>query len=228
MPKAPSRKLAPIRQLVEIMAALRAPDGCPWDREQDHQSLRWHAVEEVYELLDAIEAGDDIEMAEELGDLLLQVVFHAQLARERGVFDFDALTQRLADKLVRRHPHVFGDVKVKDVDQVWANWEQIKRAEKAGSQHERKSALDGVPTRLPALMQAQKLLKKARKAKLATAAPAKAKKPEASKQSIAAELFRLAELCQDQDWSAEELLRQETARRERVWRKAEAKAKPGN
>lgn len=224
MPKAPSRKLAPIRQLVEIMAALRAPDGCPWDREQDHQSLRWHAVEEVYELLDAIEAGDDIEMAEELGDLLLQVVFHAQLGKERGVFDFDALTQRLADKLVRRHPHVFGDVKVKDVDQVWANWEQIKRAEKAGSQHERKSALDGVPTRLPALMQAQKLLKKARKAKLAPAAPAKTKKPKASKQSVAAELFRLAELCQDQDWSAEELLRQETARRERVWRKAEAKA----
>ncbi len=224
MPKAPSRKLAPIRQLVEIMAALRAPDGCPWDREQDHQSLRWHAVEEVYELLDAIEAGDDIEMAEELGDLLLQVVFHAQLGKERGVFDFDALTQRLADKLVRRHPHVFGDVKVKDVDQVWANWEQIKRAEKAGSQHERKSALDGVPTRLPALMQAQKLLKKARKAKLAPAAPAKTKKPKASKQSVAAELFRLAELCQDQDWSAEELLRQETARRERAWRKAEAKA----
>lgn len=201
------------------MAALRAPDGCPWDREQDHRSLRWHAVEEVYELLDAIEASDDHEMAEELGDLLLQVVFHAQLARERGVFDFDTLTQRLVDKLVRRHPHVFGDVKVKDVDQVWANWEQIKRAEKAGSQHERKSALDGVPARLPALMQAQKTLKKARKAKLASPAPAKPAK--VSKKTVAEELFRLAELCQDHDWSAEELLRQETARRERAWRQAE-------
>jgi MazG family protein len=201
------------------MAALRAPDGCPWDREQDHQSLRWHAVEEVYELLDAIEAGDDHEMAEELGDLLLQVVFHAQLARERGVFDFEVVTQRLVDKLVRRHPHVFGDVKVKDVDQVWANWEQIKRAEKAGSQHERKSALDGVPARLPALMQAQKTLKKARKAKLASPAPAKPAK--LSKKNVAEELFRLAELCQDREWSAEELLRQETARRERAWRKAE-------
>ena len=219
MPKAPSRKLPPIRQLLEIMAALRAPDGCPWDREQDHQSLRWHAVEEVYELLDAIEAGDDHEMAEELGDLLLQVVFHAQLARERGVFDFEVVTQRLVDKLVRRHPHVFGDVKVKDVDQVWANWEQIKRAEKAGSQHERKSALDGVPARLPALMQAQKTLKKARKAKLASPAPAKPAK--LSKKNVAEELFRLAELCQDREWSAEELLRQETARRERAWRKAE-------
>ena len=201
------------------MAALRAPDGCPWDREQDHQSLRWHAVEEVYELLDAIEAGDDHEMAEELGDLLLQVVFHAQLARERKVFDFDLVTQRLVDKLVRRHPHVFGDVTVKDVDQVWANWEQIKRAEKAGSRHERKSALDGVPARLPALMQAQKTLKKARKAKLASPAPAKPAKR--SKKSVAEELFRLAELCQDREWSAEELLRQETARRERAWRRAE-------
>ena len=219
MPKVPSRKLPPIRQLLEIMAALRAPDGCPWDREQDHQSLRWHAVEEVYELLDAIEADDDHEMAEELGDLLLQVVFHAQLARERGVFDFDAVTQRLVDKLVRRHPHVFGDVKVKDVDQVWAHWEQIKRAEKAGSKHERKSALDGVPARLPALMLAQKTLKKARKAKLASPAPAKLAKT--SKKTVAEELFRLAELCQDHDWSAEELLRQETARRERAWRKAE-------
>ena len=185
MPKAPSKKLPPIRQLLELMAALRAPDGCPWDREQDHQTLRWHAVEEVYELLDAIENDDDHEIAEELGDLLLQVVFHAQLARERGAFDFDALTQRLVDKLVRRHPHVFGDVKVRDVDQVWANWEQIKRAEKAGSKHERKSALDGIPARLPALMRAQKLVKKARKAKLAEAVPpAKAKPAEAAKADV--------------------------------------------
>jgi NTP pyrophosphatase (non-canonical NTP hydrolase) len=155
------------------MAALRSPEGCPWDREQDHQTLRWHAVEEVYELLDAIEAHDDLEMAEELGDLLLQVVFHAQLARERKAFDFDAICQRLADKLVRRHPHVFGDVQVKDVDQVWANWESIKKAEKAGSRHERKSALDGVPRHLPALMRAQKLLKKAAKAGLEPTAKAR-------------------------------------------------------
>ena len=225
MPQTPSKKLPPIRQLLELMAALRAPDGCPWDREQDHKTLRWHAVEEVYELLDAIENDDDHEMAEELGDLLLQVVFHAQLARERGAFDFDALTQRLVDKLVRRHPHVFGDVKVKDVDQVWANWEQIKRAEKAGSKHERKSALDGIPARLPALMRAQKLVKKARKAKLAEAMkPAKAKP---AKATVAAELFRLAELCQTHDWSAEELLRQETGKRERAWRKAERRAASG-
>ena len=227
MPKAPSKKLPPIRQLLELMAALRAPDGCPWDREQDHQTLRWHAVEEVYELLDAIENDDDHEIAEELGDLLLQVVFHAQLARERGAFDFDALTQRLVDKLVRRHPHVFGDVKVRDVDQVWANWEQIKRAEKAGSKHERKSALDGIPARLPALMRAQKLVKKADKAGLfarsVTAHSEKTRGP-ATKREVAQALFLIAQQCQEAGWSAEELLRQETGKRERAWRNAEQRA----
>ena len=218
MPKPPSRRLAPIRQLVDVMAALRAPDGCPWDREQDHRSLRSHAVEEVYELIDAIEAGDDVEMAEELGDLLLQVVFHAQLARERGVFDFDAVCQRLVDKLVRRHPHVFGSVTVKDVDQVWANWEAIKKSEKAGSRHERKSALDGVPRHLPALMRSQKLLKKAAKAGLAKVPVA----PKAgNRKALAAKLFDLAAQCQAAGWSAEELLRAEVRRRETAWRRAE-------
>lgn len=224
MPKPPSKKLPPLRQLLDLMAALRAPDGCPWDREQDHQSLRWHAVEEVYELLDAIENDDDLEMAEELGDLLLQVVFHAQLARERGAFDFDSLTQRLVDKLVHRHPHVFGAVKVANIAQVWSNWEQLKRAEKAGSKHERKSALDGIPARLPALMRAQKLVKKASKAGLVTtglgARLARPRHP-TRKSEVARALFRIARHCQEKDWSAEELLRQETAKREYAWRKLE-------
>lgn len=224
MPQAPSRRLAPIRQLVEVMAALRAPDGCPWDREQDHLSLRSHAVEEVYELVDAIEAGDDAEMAEELGDLLLQVVFHAQLARERGVFDFDAICQRLVDKLIRRHPHVFGSVTVKDVDQVWANWEAIKKSEKAGSRHERKSALDGVPRHLPALMRAQKLLKKAAKAGLAEV-PATPKAGE--RKAMAEALFELTSRCQAAGWSAEELLRAEVRRRETAWRRAERRNPTG-
>lgn len=226
----PSTRLTPIRQVLQIMAALRSPEGCPWDREQDHQTLRWHAVEEVYELLDAIEAEDDQELAEELGDLLLQVVFHAQLAQERGAFDFDALCQRLADKLVRRHPHVFGDTKVKNVDQVWANWESIKKAEKQGTRHERPSALDGVPRRLPGLMQAQKLIKKATKAGLTQPV----RKPgKLSKTSVARQLWELAELCQAQGWSAEELLRRESQTRERQWRRQEiqqssspAKTKP--
>src|SRR6266704_6936979 len=158
-----------INELLKVMARLRSPTGCPWDREQDHRSLRWHAVEEVYELLDAIEACDDHEMAEELGDLLLQVVFHCQLAKERGAFDFDKVARHITDKLIRRHPHVFGDVKVKDVDQVWANWEKIKQAEKHGTKHARPSALDGIPKHLPALLRAEKLVKKARRAKLAGA-----------------------------------------------------------
>jgi len=122
------KKNPAINDLLKVMGRLRSPTGCPWDREQDHRSLRFHAVEEVYELMDAIEAGDDQEMLEELGDLLLQIVFHCQLARERGAFDFEQVARHITDKLVRRHPHVFGNVKVKDVDQVWANWEKIKRA----------------------------------------------------------------------------------------------------
>src|SRR3989442_5834269 len=111
------KKNPAINELVKVMGRPRSPDGCPWDREQDHRSLRFHAVEEVYELMDAIEAGDDHEIAEELGDLLLQVVFHCQLARERGAFDFERVAGLINEKLIPRHPHVFGDVKVKDVDQ---------------------------------------------------------------------------------------------------------------
>lgn len=221
MRKPPSTRLSPIRQVLEVMEALRAPDGCPWDREQDHQTLRWHAVEEVYELLDAIEAGDEHEMVEELGDLLLQVVFHARLGEERGAFDFDAVCRLLVEKLVRRHPHVFGDVKVRDVDQVWANWEKIKRAEKEGSIRERKSALDGIPRRMPSLMRAQKLVKKATKAGLADKAKA-AKGGAASRSALGRQLFEIAQACQDQGWSAEELLRSEIRRREKDWRKVEA------
>src|SRR6185503_17064469 len=155
-----------IDDLLKVMAKLRSPKGCPWDREQDHMSLRWHAVEEVYELLDAIEARDDHELEEELGDLLLQVVFHCQLAKERGAFNFEKVARRITEKLIRRHPHVFGTTKVKDVDEVWANWEKIKHAEKKGTRHERPSALDGIPKHLPSLLRAEKLVKKARKVKL--------------------------------------------------------------
>src|SRR3954447_26329392 len=104
-------KTAAIDDLLKVMARLRSPTGCPWDREQDHGTIRWHTVEEAYELMDAIEAGDDHEMAEELGDLLLQVVFHCQLARERKAFDFDEVARHITEKLIRRHPHVFGDAK---------------------------------------------------------------------------------------------------------------------
>jgi MazG family protein len=201
------------------MAKLRSPTGCPWDREQTHMSLRRHAIEEVYELIDAIEARDDYEMAEELGDLLLQVVFHAQMAKERGAFDFEKVCRLIVEKLIRRHPHVFGKTKVKNVDEVWANWEKIKRAEKQGTHLERKSALDGIPKHLPALLRAEKLLKKAKKADLIAAE--KSSKRKFSKTDLAKELFELASFAQSRDWSAEELLAGEIKKQERQLRARE-------
>jgi XTP/dITP diphosphohydrolase len=213
-------KDAPVLELLRIMARLRSPKGgCPWDLQQNHRSLRFHAIEEVYELLDAIEAGDDREMAEELGDILLQVVFHSQLAKERGAFDFDDVCRVLAEKLIRRHPHVFGAKKLRDAGMVLAQWEQIKRAEKKGTRHERPSALDGIPKHLPSLLRAEKLIKKARKAKLPGAAP----ETKTTKDVAAKELFELVNIIQAQGWSAEELLRTESKKRERVWRRQERK-----
>jgi uncharacterized protein YabN with tetrapyrrole methylase and pyrophosphatase domain len=212
------KKTPAISDLLKVMARLRSPTGCPWDREQDHRSIRWHAVEEVYEMIDAIEAGDDQELEEELGDLLLQVVFHCQLAQERKAFNFEKVARRITDKLIRRHPHVFGDVKVKDVDQVWANWEKIKRAEKHGTKHARASALDGIPKHLPSLLRAEKLVKKARKAKLLEP---DARKSRVSKAALGETLFNLAKTAQQNGWSAEELLRREIQKQERALRKAE-------
>jgi uncharacterized protein YabN with tetrapyrrole methylase and pyrophosphatase domain len=170
--------------------------------------------------MDAIEAADDGEMAEELGDLLLQVVFHCQLANERGAFDFEQVARHITDKLIRRHPHVFGDVKVKNVDQVWANWEQIKRAEKKGTKNERPSAFDGIPRHLPALLRTEKLVKKARKAAVL---PAGKTRKKITRRQLAEQLFELAAMAQQNGWSAEELLRAEAHKRERAWRKTEGK-----
>lgn len=218
MNKRRSAKKSALNELLAVMARLRSPTGCPWDREQDHKTLRYHAVEEVYELLDAIEAGDDHEMAEELGDLLLQVVFHCQLARERGAFDFEEVSRRLVDKLIRRHPHVFGNSKAKSVEAVWAQWEQIKKAEKHGTRHQRPSALDGIPKHLPALLRAEKLVKKARKAGITVTPGGEGRPP---KLEVARELFELAHYAQCRGWSAEELLNAEVKRREQAWRKQE-------
>ena len=210
MLKVSQMKKPAINDLLKVMARLRSPTGCPWDREQSHMTLRRHAIEEVYELIDAIEAGDDHEMAEELGDLLLQVVFHCQLARERGAFDFEEVCRVLVNKLIRRHPHVFGKTKVRNVGEVWANWEKIKRAEKHGTRHARPSALDGIPKHLPALLRAEKLVKKARKAKLLAEGTARVKSLMKSK--LAEQLFELAAFAQARGWSAEELLGDEIGR----------------
>ncbi len=149
---------APIDQLREIVARLRAPDGCPWDREQTHASLRGSVLEEAHEVVEAIDENDDAHLREELGDLLLQVVMHSQMAAETGRFDFDAVAREIGEKLVRRHPHVFGEATAADSGAVLQQWDAIKRAEK-GNTHT--SLLDGVSKALPALIQAEKITKRA-------------------------------------------------------------------
>lgn len=144
---------------VEIIAALRGPDGCPWDKKQTHASLKRYFVEETYEALQAIDDGDDEELAAELGDVLLQIGLHAQIASERGGFSIDDVVKAINAKLIRRHPHVFGDTRVDGVDQVLANWETIKSQERGAEKPE--SALDGVPQAFPGLLLALEVSKKA-------------------------------------------------------------------
>jgi tetrapyrrole methylase family protein/MazG family protein len=141
-----------------IMRTLRRPGGCPWDAEQTHDSLKRYLIEECYEVIEAIDQGDDEHLREELGDLLLQPLFHAAIAEERGAFTIDDILDELSDKLIRRHPHVFGEQEINTSDEQVANWEKIKKAEKGD---ERKSALSGVPPHLPSLMKAQKITEKA-------------------------------------------------------------------
>jgi len=148
-------------RLAQIMARLRAPDGCPWDRAQTHETLRPFLIEESAEVLDAIAGNDPRALREELGDLLLQVVFHAQLAQEAGQFSLDDVCQTISDKLLRRHPHVFGDATAHSADDVKPLWDEIKRQEKTARRETPASALDGVPTSLPALSEALQISKKA-------------------------------------------------------------------
>ncbi|WFB37523.1 nucleoside triphosphate pyrophosphohydrolase [Kiritimatiellota bacterium B12222] len=154
--------MSEIERLRDIMRKLRSPEGCPWDREQTVESLKPYAVEEVYEVIDAIDRGDMEDHCEELGDLLLQVVFQAQLRDEEGIFNFDDVAKSISDKLVRRHPHVFGDVDVENSAEVLVNWNAIKETEKA---HKKvaDSVLDKVPKHLPALLKAHDLQKQAAK-----------------------------------------------------------------
>lgn len=146
---------ASFEQFQEIIAHLRAPDGCPWDREQTHQTLRQHLLEEAYEVLAAIDSGDVNQMREEFGDLLLQVVLNAQIASEDGEFGMADVIKGIHDKIVRRHPHVFGDTAVDGVGEVLQNWEKLKAAERQEKGELHKGVLDGVPLALPALSQAQ-------------------------------------------------------------------------
>jgi len=172
--RAERKRLTPgqwFEKLVAVQARLRAPNGCPWDREQTHQTLRTYLIEEAYEVLEALESGDDAKFAEEMGDLLLQIVFHSQIAREEGRFTVAEVIREIHDKMIRRHPHVFGETRAKDSAEVLRNWEQIKaeerRADAKGKSGASKGApkeaslLDGVSRALPATLEGFQLTRKA-------------------------------------------------------------------
>ncbi|MFI3300500.1 MAG: nucleoside triphosphate pyrophosphohydrolase [Candidatus Gastranaerophilales bacterium] len=146
-----------LEELIEVIRILRSPEGCAWDREQTHKSLVKNIIEEAYETVDAIESGDKKHLCEELGDVLLQVVLHAQIASENKDFDIEDIARNLKDKLIYRHPHVFGDTKVANTDEITANWELLKQKEKP----HRISHMDGISKAQSALMSAQKISKKA-------------------------------------------------------------------
>jgi tetrapyrrole methylase family protein/MazG family protein len=154
-----------IQKLVDLVERLRGDQGCPWDREQTRETLKPMLVEEAYEVLDALDSPDPEELKEELGDLLFQIVFHAQIARERGEFELADIVDRAHEKMVRRHPHVFGDADLKTAQDVLKNWEDIKASEKGSASacepESARSLLDGLPSRLPALYEAYQLTAKA-------------------------------------------------------------------
>ena len=221
--------MSAIDDLRRTMAKLRAPDGCPWDREQTHESLARHLIDECSELLDTIDRGDIPHMREELGDVLLQVVFHAQLAAERGDFDFDDVAREINDKLVRRHPHVFGDATAGDAEQVIDVWEGIKAQEKAAAgKSERGSKIfKQLPPRLPALMFAEDVAKRIEKQKLpadgvvdATAIVRQAEELKRDAGAAGRALFQLAAACRQAGIDPEMALRREC---DRVMREVEAR-----
>lgn len=154
----PPATLEPLARLRAVVHCLRAPGGCPWDQEQTHESLIPHVIEEAYEVADAIRGGDPTLISEELGDLLLQPVLHAEIASETGAFTLDQIAHDLTEKLIRRHPHVFGETNADDSDAVLKQWDAIKRTEKGAKPQ---AYLDGITQGLPSLMRAQKLQKKA-------------------------------------------------------------------
>jgi MazG family protein len=187
-----------IEAIFDVVHRLRAPGGCPWDREQTHESLRPYLLEETYELLEALDAGDDAKTMEELGDLLLQVAMHAEIAAEEGRFDAKQVSEAVAAKMVKRHPHVFGDVSVANADEVLKNWEhqKIQESRRAGSDE---SVVDRVPATLPALAWALGLQKRAARVGFDFATPA------AAAESVAEEARELAADAGDRERAFEEM-----------------------
>ena len=210
-------------ELVDVIATLRSENGCPWDREQTHETLKSTLIEETYETLEAIDTGDPSKLKEELGDLLLNIMLQAQIADEDKNFDIYAVIETLTEKLIRRHPHVFGDVDVEDSEAVIKNWEAIKRQE-AGYE-DRKSVLDGIPNAMPTLLRAQKIQVRAKRVGFdweeLTDVIAKVEEeldevktsissdePEAVAMELGDLLFAIVNLCRFMEIQAEETLRQ--------------------
>lgn len=213
----------PFEELVDVIAMLRSENGCPWDREQTHESLKPTLIEETYETLEAIDAGDPKKLKEELGDLLLNIMLQAQIAAEHETFDIYGVIETLTEKMIRRHPHVFGDVNVEDSDEVLKNWEAIKRQETG--YEDRKSVLDGIPNALPMLLRAQKIQNRAARvgfdwdelkdvvAKVEeeleeVKVSINADEPEATAMELGDLLFAIVNLCRFMELQAEETLRQ--------------------
>lgn len=174
-PVVPTTPHPKLEELIAVLEHLRAPGGCAWDRDQTHASLVQYLVEETYELVDAIEAGDDAELVEELGDVLYQVIFHSDIAAEEGRFTLEDVAAHMTAKMVGRHPHVFGDAVADTPDAVMARWDELKRVEKPG----RESVLDGIPQAMPALALAAKLVGKAEKVGVEPAVAAEVPETEA-------------------------------------------------
>jgi XTP/dITP diphosphohydrolase len=204
---------SPVEQLVQVMDQLRSPGGCPWDAQQTHESLARYLLEETYEALEAMDQGDLGSLREELGDLLLQVVFHARIAQEAdATFSLDTIAQGVVDKLVRRHPHVFTDLVVTSNEELETNWAKIKEEEK-----QRESVTDGVPQAMPALQLATQLIYRARKTGV-VAGDSNVKESvrevigEINQEKIAALLLATVELAREADIDAESVLRAEMMR----------------
>jgi XTP/dITP diphosphohydrolase len=212
----------PVEQLVQVMDQLRSPGGCPWDAEQTHESLARYLLEETYEALEAMDQGDLGSLREELGDLLLQVVFHARIAQEADPeFSLDAIAQGVVDKLIRRHPHVFAGLVVNSSEELEANWAKVKSEEK-----QRESVTDGVPIAMPALQLATQLIYRARNSNV-PASDSSVKEQlrniigDVSQEQIASLLVATIELAREKDLEAESVLRAEMMRYRTAIRQAE-------
>lgn len=238
--------MPPVQRLTAVMERLLGPGGCPWDREQTHQSLAPYLIEEAYEAVEAIDAGDASHLCEELGDLLLQIVFHAQLAKAEGRFDLEQVAAGIADKLVRRHPHVFADAVVRDAGEVVKRWEEIKQAERAAEAgaEEPPSLMHGIPRALPALLAAERVQGRAAEAGLrwpsASAALDSARRewaeleaaiaaggPAAVQEELGDCLFALANVARWHGLDAEEALRRTVAKFVRRFKSLETRAPNG-